>query len=55
MVKQLSEESSKKDVMRNFAKFTRKRVDISFVVFSYEFCKICENIFFRRTALVDCY
>ena len=44
MQKQPYEGLFKKDVMRNFAEFTRKHLNL-FLVFSCEFCKICKNTF----------
>ena len=49
MLKQPSEWFFKKDVMRNFAEFTKKyRAGIFFLVFSCEFRKICKNAVFAE-------
>ena len=57
----------KKDVLRNFAKFTGKHLcqslffnkvadqEILAQVFSCEFCEICQNIFFYRTPPDNCF
>ena len=49
MVKQPYEGFFKKDVLRNFAKFTRKRLCLNlFLVFFCRFCRICKNTFFAE-------
>ena len=48
MVKQPSEGFFKKDVLRNFAKFTRKHLCQNLLVFSCQFCGICKNTFFAE-------
>ena len=48
IVKQPSEGFFKKDVLRNFAKFTRKHLPQNLLVFSCQFCGICKNTFFAE-------
>ena len=56
MLKQPSEGFFRKDFMRNFAEFQENIcAGISFLVFSCEFCKICKNTIFCRTAPNDCF
>ena len=57
ILKQRPEGFFKKDVMRNFAEFTRKHLTHNlFLVFSCELCEICKNIVFveqNRTTASD--